>query len=139
MGCLMRDNYKNHLLILGVCHIFLMSGNAKCIYNCRFHTTVLKITCLSVYNEEVSFNIKPLFTICLRAGSVNTLPFVVLMTPGFNLDSSTKYGYTTPSNDRTNCVGMSVLKISNRPNVNPHQRKVMSNLKMYIWRKNACH
>ena len=64
--------------------------------------------CLATY--------KPLLTICLRAGSVNTLPLVVLITPGFNLVSSTKYGYTTPSNDiSTNWVGLKHFQIANGP------------------------
>ena len=41
---------------------------------------------------------------------MNTLPLVVLITPGFNLVSSTKYGYTTPSNNiRTNLGGAKAL------------------------------
>ena len=47
---------------------------------------------------------------------MNTLPLVVLITPGFNLVSSTKYGYTTPSNDiSTNWVGLKHFQIANGP------------------------
>ena len=42
------------------------------------------------YNDEESCNKYPDLIICLSAGSVKTFPLVVLITPGFNLDSSTK-------------------------------------------------